>query len=724
MWGLFFGTLLLGWERLPNSDFSGQFEAFARHQAREMLAGRLPLWSEGSFGGVPFVADVQAAVFYPPRWLTVLFSAPWGMGYYALTLEALLHVWLTGAFTYLLAFDITQKRPAALLAAVSFGLGGYLTSYPILQLAILETWTWLPLALLWVRCAVQGENWTRPLVGVGLTLALALAAGHPQTFVHGAYVVAFYYLFCAWQGGWRVAQVVGRGVVVGAVGMAASTAVWLPALVYLPLTVRAEASYDYVSGGQALLNYAQLLMPEMLTFWTPEYVGMGALLGAVITITKKERRAERVFWTAVAGLALWLSLGDKGILFEAWYAVAPGFGLFRQQERLVGVVSLAVAMLGALGVVVATAQAEKQAIKQGVVAVGVALLGVPILFGAAAHLVADGWLAVWGRQVALLGMCAGLLWLGRRYPLVLWGLALLAAGDLYVSTQSSINRTAESPSVFWPHPAWVDVMQADPELGRFDPGFLFFVNFGEEYKVATVRGISPLKPQVLADMERLPLGRLWPLLNVTHGLFQGEVPADVPATAVAQVTESVIPGEERVATLYRLDGEVAQARAWLSTQPVVVPDQAAALEAIAQPEFDPAREVVLLADEAGMYAVGGEGSGAVVVEIPHDGLVRVRVNTAVPVYLVISEWHMPGWVATLNGERVPLLKANYGLQAVFVPAGEQVVAVRFRPWFVWLGGLVSVLAVIGAGAFSIWECYGGMANRGSSPESRYAESRL
>ena len=110
LWGLFFATLLLGIERLPNSDLSGQFHAFGSFQAREMLAGRLPLWSPGSYAGIPFAADTQSAVFYPLRWLTVFISAPFGFSYYALELEGLLHIWLAGVFTYFLAFDMTRVQ--------------------------------------------------------------------------------------------------------------------------------------------------------------------------------------------------------------------------------------------------------------------------------------------------------------------------------------------------------------------------------------------------------------------------------------------------------------------------------------------------------------------------------------------------------------------------------------------------------------------------------------
>ncbi len=75
---LFFGTIILGLQRLPTGDFTAQFHTFANFQANEILSGRLPLWLPATFGGVRFVGDPQAAVFYLPRLLTILASAPWG----------------------------------------------------------------------------------------------------------------------------------------------------------------------------------------------------------------------------------------------------------------------------------------------------------------------------------------------------------------------------------------------------------------------------------------------------------------------------------------------------------------------------------------------------------------------------------------------------------------------------------------------------------------------
>ncbi|MEZ4517406.1 MAG: hypothetical protein R3C44_11445 [Chloroflexota bacterium] len=45
-------------------------------------------------------------------------------------------------------------------------------------------------------------------------------------------------------------------------------------------------------------------------------------------------------------------MGDKGILFQLAYKIAPGASLFRQQERWVGVFSLSTALIAAQGLAI------------------------------------------------------------------------------------------------------------------------------------------------------------------------------------------------------------------------------------------------------------------------------------------------------------------------------------------------------------------------------------
>jgi len=57
---------------------------------------------------------------------------------------------------------LTGSRPAGLIAGLTFAYSGYLTGYPPLQLAILETDIWLPLILLLLHKALTPSLGPRP----------------------------------------------------------------------------------------------------------------------------------------------------------------------------------------------------------------------------------------------------------------------------------------------------------------------------------------------------------------------------------------------------------------------------------------------------------------------------------------------------------------------------------------------------------------------------------
>ena len=162
----FYAPLLLGLRSFPPGDFTDHFLPFSLFQRAELLAGRLPLWNPYTFSGHPFLADVQAAVFYPLSNLVLALTLPWSdpaSRLYWLQIEAAIHVALAGCFTYLLARDLTRNRLAAFLAGCVFAFSGYLTGYPPLQLAVLRTAIWLPLILWLLRRAFDAPR----IVGAG-----------------------------------------------------------------------------------------------------------------------------------------------------------------------------------------------------------------------------------------------------------------------------------------------------------------------------------------------------------------------------------------------------------------------------------------------------------------------------------------------------------------------------------------------------------------------------
>ncbi|MCL4267138.1 MAG: YfhO family protein [Anaerolineae bacterium] len=691
LWLLFFAPLLLGRVRLPNSDFAGQFHAFAMFQAQEMGHGRFPIWSPGSFGGFPFAADPQSAAFYPPRWLTILAARPWGMPFYALEVEGLLHIWLTGVFTYGLAAHITRRRAAALLAAVAFALGGYLTSYPLLQLAVLETIAWLPLILLLLRLGVGvngGNCRLRVLLAAGLIWGLAFLAGHPQTFLHLSYVVAAYYLFLAVRARWAWRWVVGIGVVVAGTAVGIALVAALPTWHYLALTGRSDTSYTFVASGQPLLLNLQLLLPGLLAQWSPEYVGVTAVTLAIVALYGRHTlppidpaRSEILFWAWLTLIAAWLALGDNGILFELAYRAAPGFGLFRQQERLMGVVSLGLALLAAQGLALWLDRGTANRIiwrRTAVTLTLLLLLAALILWTLSTSTLTTKTLADWGlvwlRAGVLTAVTLALLLAIVSRPPLAWLLAVLLLLDLYAPITQAMGWQAESPGVFWPEPAWLAPLQAD-QPGRIDSRGLFHANLGELYGLQDIRGLSPLQWQVANRFNSLPRLTRWRLLHVTHVL--DTAPVEPGMVEIASFTESVLPGEKRHAFLFRIPDPLP--RAWMSYQPRLFPDAEAAWQAMKEPTFDPATQVMLSAALPDLETITtADPIPQVTATQPAPNLRQIQVQTAVPGILVISEWAQPGWQATVNGTAVPLLTVNYGLQGLLLPAGSHEIELRYQ----------------------------------------------
>jgi len=66
---------------------------------------------------------------------------------------------------------------------------------------------------------------------------------------------------------------------------------------------------------------------------------------------------------------------------------------------------------------------------------------------------------------------------------------------------------------------------------------------------------------------------------------------------------------------------------------------------------------------------------------------------------VRGENYYPGWHAFVDGNAVEVLRVNYNLRGVAVPAGTHLVRFVYRPNSLLLGALLSLLAAI---LLSLW----------------------
>ena len=110
--------------------------------AEQMTAGAFPLWNPYLACGVPFFANLQSSVLYPPALLYYL--APFSAGY---AWFVVFHYFLGSFAMFALMRQWGCRRPGSLLAALVFAYGGYLTSIND-NLSFVTAGVWLPLVLL------------------------------------------------------------------------------------------------------------------------------------------------------------------------------------------------------------------------------------------------------------------------------------------------------------------------------------------------------------------------------------------------------------------------------------------------------------------------------------------------------------------------------------------------------------------------------------------------
>ncbi|MCS6861849.1 MAG: hypothetical protein NZT92_16205, partial [Abditibacteriales bacterium] len=69
---LLFAPMVGGGRAFYWADYALVFYPWHVFKQQCLREGALPLWNPYVLGGMPFVGNVQSAVFYPPNWLTLL----------------------------------------------------------------------------------------------------------------------------------------------------------------------------------------------------------------------------------------------------------------------------------------------------------------------------------------------------------------------------------------------------------------------------------------------------------------------------------------------------------------------------------------------------------------------------------------------------------------------------------------------------------------------------
>jgi len=692
---------------LKNGDFSGQFVAFAGYQYERMLQGDIPLWNPYNNSGLPFIADTQAAVFYPPRWITMGLSSLAGeWNYNALQLEMAFHVLLYTLLMYAFMRRLTlghkQSHFASFIASVIIGYGGYTTSYPPLQLAVLEAAIWFPLGALGILEATRTHklSWLW-VVLAGFGLGLSWLAGHPQTSWFMTYMLVAYLAFRCYKHkiGWRgfLVGLVGFGVIT--LGVTAVT--FLPGMEYLLQTSREGLGFDAKGNGFPFQDIAQFVFPGSVSLWSPLYIGIPALFFIGVAILRNE--SESRFWLVVAIVGLIHSVGANSSFYYLTYNLIPGLRFFRGQERAAFMVANSLAILTGLGIIAVSTwanQAHKQtALKWWRWFAGLLILiTIGVFVGSRAENMNFGQFTNIATLSTLITVVSVFL-LSRHLkhphqPMILVALVTLIVFELFTVTMDSEGTYDPVPYTeqlsITPPELVQTVLQDDSDRAFRVDGFRGLQdNFGSLYGVMDMRGISPLflsGPQRVIYRNYVNNPLAWELYAVKY-VYSESDSLSVPSTVIAE-------GNDRDGYVYLHELDDPRPFAHLVYNVGVVDSDDFANALMDDPNFDE-RVSIALHQEPTLIMPESPVSGTATVTLFEPEHITIDITTPENAILSISLPDYNGWNAELNDELVDILRAYGGVSAVEIPAGEHQLRLYFAPMSYTIGALVSLVTWLG-----------------------------
>ena len=207
---------------------------------------------------------------------------------------------------------------------------------------------------------------------------------------------------------------------------------------------------------------------------------------------------------------------------------------------------------------------------------------------------------------------------------------------------------------------------------------------------------------VLRDVQ-LPVA---PMLGIRYFVFSKETDPNHP--------EVEAPGKPTFKRLAFTEGlglwemEGVPGFAYLTDNVQTVPDEAAARAWMGHLTWEQVRAYPVLV-EARPGAISGiqrapDGSSPGSVAVPEytPGHILLNVEAQRPSLVVVAESYYPGWHATVDGQPVEIVRANYLSQGIVVPEGKHTIEMKYEPDSFRNGMLLSLVGLLGLGGLIIW----------------------
>ncbi len=723
--------------------------------ARILRSGILPAWVNDQYGGEPFVANLQHAVFYPgnlPFWLLKTSLA--------IDVVCAFHVAFAGLGMWAYSrFALRTSRWGAALAGLAFGFGS-VTLQHIILMNQLEVIAWMPVVLLFGHLALERRQ-LRWVLLTGVAVGMQLLAGHPEEWVYTLLTLAIYgagWVLVANPRQWPRRALDAALRLGGALVAFALLFAWqlLPTLLLRRYGYRTDPTFSQqfplpkaLAFNALLPDFGHVLIGENVAF-----IGVVALALAGLGIAAGPRRLlwARSVMLFLAVLGILMALGNQNALYRFVYQHVHLVQQFRVPGRYLLLTYFGIAAASGLGMDALLYGRVGQFFRRlgaGVAALVVlgVILGTALLFGGVSYYVPS---RRWWVLAALVGAVGWAAANFRIVPRVLIALLLIGVtavelrqarpgaeyhemvpdvvyddpgpimerlgqeGGRYVTIAFDKPGTAQQRAsiaippgltpternyyvVTWPRrlaarPAWEYATGAETILGR-DGGLMPLRSYQQFFNTA----VDP--PGRLGGGLTLqaPSKWSWPALDFL-GVRWFVTPIPLKASEAQVLRQHGFQDVERQA-FFTLWERLPPPMARMVYQTDVVPSEAdrlARLEA-GYPLLDRA-----MVDQP----VGSlhQPTTSPVVDVTDRAYskVDVSVRTATDGVLVLPDPYYPQWHVTVDGKPAKLLEVDHAFRGVAVPAGSHQVRFTYQDRAMQVGAILTLLTCLGLLGGWLW----------------------
>jgi len=737
-------NFVMGGDNLAAAPIARMGEKFAEQ-------GQVPDWVPYILGGMPLVGSLTYANHYYPGFFLgdLLGFIFFGSSYAWL----FLHYLLAGLGVFLVLRELKVHWALAALCGLLFAYNPPMVVYAdVGHGSKLMTMAYLPWVLLFTKRLFDRPTLDRAAL-LALTFGLQLLALHVQIAYYGAMIMGLYAVYSLIAGGkaelGRNLRATGLLAAAGLLGFFVSSPLYLQVQEYSQYSIRGGgatggASWDYATQWSFHpLETLTYIFPSFFGFggreyWgfmpftdMPYYWGGVALLFAPWALALTRNRVT-IFLLVLALLAWAASWGKfLPVLYWPLFEFLPYFNKFRVPSLLQILVLLPMVILAGKGLqavweAAAGREDRAQRLGQKFLLAGGVIAGVCLLLlilspmlksvftgwisGAREHLqgpAADASFALFTgdllRLILLTAVLYGSAWavLKLRWPrtLLIAAVALAAGAELYHFDRRLIHPTPpEQLENYLQANDVVRFLQGQSEPFRIFPftdlnpqTAVHNPNWYMPHQIESIIGYTGAKMRLYQEMvDSIGYGNpnFLRLMNTRYL---------VSSRPLAQEGfEEVFAGRQE--HVYRF--AEAFPRAFLVNRAVQVGSPQEALR-LYRGEFDFATTAALEAPLSAPLEENATGQVRWIEKRPD--YLALEVETTGRQLLTLSEVYYPsGWTATLNGQEVPILKTNYFLRGVEIPAGTHRLEMRFVPESKGLGNTLKWIALVLIAGGLVW----------------------